>query len=332
MNSQAPDGAPQAPLLQPHSPQVAPTIDPQLLPATPLDDQPNDEAIEKHSTYLDKIARLRAGVEDKEYLNVDKESIATAINKLKGPAACYTTAQVQRLDAAHLSGESSLQIVYAKCNDTAAAAKARNALRDLCQGSKSLEAHLQRFEELLYLSGYSEFSDFYKIHLLKNSLSPKIMGVLYFHSCFLPEGYDEWVLRVQEIWQQMLSADRHLARHRARHNPSATSSRAVPSQKAPVASRKPPTISQGEGYIDWTRTYTVYNSKGQRRRAVWVSDEVLAQRRWDRVCLRCGASGHFIGSCPYAAALRPSGNRVPIARVMAQPSLLVDDAPEDVRA
>ncbi|PHH49081.1 hypothetical protein CFIMG_007984RA [Ceratocystis fimbriata CBS 114723] len=93
MKSQAPDSAPQAPLLQPHSPQVAPTIDPQLLPATPLDDQPNDEAIEKHSTYLDKIARLRAGVEDKEYLNVDKESIATAINKLKGPAACYTTAQ-----------------------------------------------------------------------------------------------------------------------------------------------------------------------------------------------------------------------------------------------
>ncbi|KAL2889432.1 hypothetical protein HOO65_030933 [Ceratocystis lukuohia] len=128
---------------------------------------------------------------DKEYPNADKEFIATAINKLEGPVAHYTTAQVQHLDTAHLLlGESSLDMMHTKYHDPKAASRACNALHKLRQGSKSFDAHIQQFEELLYFSECNEFTDFQKIELLKESLSPKIVDVLYYHFAILPEEYD----------------------------------------------------------------------------------------------------------------------------------------------
>ncbi|PHH53895.1 hypothetical protein CFIMG_008092RA00001 [Ceratocystis fimbriata CBS 114723] len=88
-------------------------------------------------------------------------------------------------------------------------------------------------------------------------------------------------------------------------------------------------MAKGGDRMDWTQTYTVHNSKGQHRRAVWVSDEVLAQRRQDRLCFRCGASGHAVSSCPYAPPVRPSENKAPVSRVTAQPPLVADSDAED---
>ncbi|KAL2886177.1 hypothetical protein HOO65_060007 [Ceratocystis lukuohia] len=172
---------------------------------------------------------------DKEFPNADKEFIATVMNKLEGPVARYATAQVQRLDAANLlSGESFLKMMYTKYHDPTAAGKARHALHQLHQGNKSFDAHLQRFEELLYLSGCDEFTDFQKIELLKSSLSPKIIDVLYYHFAILPKEYNAWVLRVQELWQQMQAVDHH----RARHTALASSSRPGPSQRAPPSPQR----------------------------------------------------------------------------------------------
>ncbi|KAL2885070.1 Retrotransposable element Tf2 155 kDa protein type 1 [Ceratocystis lukuohia] len=185
-------------------------------------------------------------------------------------------------------------MMHTKYHDPTAAGKARNALHQLHQGNKSFDAYLQRFEELLYLSGCDEFTDFQKIELLKSSISPKIIEVLYYHFAILPKEYNAWVLPVRELWQEMQAVDQHKARHTAL----ASSSRPGPSQRAPPAPREPPATAKGEDHTDWTQTYTVRNSKGQHRRAVWVSDEVLAQRRQDRLCFRCGASGHAVSSCP----------------------------------
>ena len=54
--------------------------------------------------------------------------------------------------------------------------------------------------------------------------------------------------------------------------------------------------------------------QGGRQRARWVSQEELRQRRQSGRCLRCGASSHFIGDCPYLPPKRPEGRhraRVP---------------------
>jgi hypothetical protein len=40
-------------------------------------------------------------------------------------------------------------------------------------------------------------------------------------------------------------------------------------------------------------------------RAKWVSKAEYDARRAAGVCLRCGASGHMIGDCPYQRAKRP---------------------------
>ncbi|KKF92480.1 hypothetical protein CFO_g5166 [Ceratocystis platani] len=106
-------------------------------------------------------------------------------------------------------------MMHTKYHDPTAAGKARNALHQLHQGNKSFDAHLQRFEELLYLSGCDEFTDFQKIELLKSSISPKIIEVLYYHFAILPKEYNAWVLPVRELWQEMQAVDQHKARHTA---------------------------------------------------------------------------------------------------------------------
>ncbi|CCC14572.1 hypothetical protein SMACR_09652 [Sordaria macrospora] len=47
-----------------------------------------------------------------------------------------------------------------------------------------------------------------------------------------------------------------------------------------------------------------YSSK----RAKWVSEKERQKRRDNNLCLRCGASGHYVGSCPYQPAVPPSNN------------------------
>ena len=45
---------------------------------------------------------------------------------------------------------------------------------------------------------------------------------------------------------------------------------------------------------------------GSRRRVKWVSKEVLEERRRKKLCMRCGAGGHFARDCPYLPPIRPA--------------------------
>lgn len=48
-----------------------------------------------------------------------------------------------------------------------------------------------------------------------------------------------------------------------------------------------------------------------KRRAIWVSSEVIAARRAKGACLRCGNMEHMIKTCTFAPAARPKNVQEP---------------------
>jgi len=70
--------------------------------------------------------------------------------------------------------------------------------------------------------------------------------------------------------------------------------------------------------MEWEPTVQVASGKplnrrrtgpDNRPRAKWVSQGVLAKRRENQECLRCGDDNHFIGECRYGPAKRPAPER-----------------------
>jgi len=95
--------------------------------------------------------------------------------------------------------------------------------------------------------------------------------------------------------------------------------------KQPFITSKPaPTPHQYPNAMDWepTQAHMAQPLANTNRRAKWVNPEEIQRRRSNRLCIRCGASGHMISSCQYAPARRPSSNiTTAITRVLEEPQL-----------
>ena len=81
---------------------------------------------------------------------------------------------------------------------------------------------------------------------------------------------------------------------------------------------KPSAIRQASPErMDWEpSTRVAYGSgprqaRGAKPPAKWVSKDVLEKRRAGRQCLRCGDSTHYVDSCKYGPARRPTEDVTP---------------------
>ena len=68
--------------------------------------------------------------------------------------------------------------------------------------------------------------------------------------------------------------------------------------------------------MDWEAT-PVKVLATNTRRAKWVSEDELEQRRRTGRCLRCGATGHLIRKCPYGPP-RPPVKADPVRKEQAK--------------
>ncbi|KAF2741590.1 hypothetical protein M011DRAFT_379131, partial [Sporormia fimetaria CBS 119925] len=61
--------------------------------------------------------------------------------------------------------------------------------------------------------------------------------------------------------------------------------------------------------MDWQPTrvnFATFDSTASvKRYAKWVSRDEIAKRRQNGLCLRCGASGHMVRTCPHLPPRRP---------------------------
>ena len=59
--------------------------------------------------------------------------------------------------------------------------------------------------------------------------------------------------------------------------------------------------------MDWepTKTHAGQIESNDRRRAEWVSQDVIDGRRANKQCLRCGKNNHYVSQCRLGPARRP---------------------------
>lgn len=74
--------------------------------------------------------------------------------------------------------------------------------------------------------------------------------------------------------------------------------------------------------MDWepTRANSARAAPPSGRRAKWVAHDEIEKRKASGLCIRCGASGHRINSCPVLPARRPQAN-VAVATARVEPVL-----------
>ena len=68
------------------------------------------------------------------------------------------------------------------------------------------------------------------------------------------------------------------------------------------------TVESTTDKMDWSATTNVTASATTataKRRAKWVSQEVIDERRAKRACFRCGMAGHKAGNCSFLPPRRP---------------------------
>ncbi|KAL2892027.1 Retrotransposable element Tf2 155 kDa protein type 1 [Ceratocystis lukuohia] len=196
--------------------------------------------------------------------------------------------------------------------DPAAAARALHQVSTLRVNlSASPQAHVSMVTQLLNDAGSSAWADNVKKRQLTATLPKKVRDALASH----PDvgTYEEYTTVVMVVWQKLCEdfptafvAPPPAPVHTHRH-----------SQPAPDA-------------MDWTPTpvAAASHSAPNKPRAKWVPPAVLESRKQNRLCFRCGASGHVIRTCPYLPPTPPTGQRptrVNNSNVVVKPLLETDE-------
>lgn len=160
-------------------------------------------------------------------------------------------------------------------------------LNTLRQGNRPASELIAELDVLLLEAGGNGWEDRVKKGYLKSALNRTIEDRLV--NIEEKEDYTEFCRQVQDIAQRLANLRRIEPKPWVQ----------VPSQQPsnrPSTSTAAPTEP-----MDWEPTAKTAST----RRAKWVGREELERRKRDKLCLRCGATGHVIKGCPFQAARRP---------------------------
>jgi hypothetical protein len=172
------------------------------------------------------------------------------------------------------------------------------------KSNESFARFLPRFETELANAGAFSFDDTIKISLLEHAVSQSIQESLV--SVFpVPTEYNTFISLLQSIGFRL---DALQTSWKGRSQPRSTQDTNVDT-------------------MDWgpTRPCAAQPLASSNRRAKWVSMGEIQRRKSNRLCIRCGASGHMISSCQYAPARRPSPAVVANTKFVEEPQLEEDD-------
>jgi hypothetical protein len=205
------------------------------------------------------------------------------------------------------SGSGAQLLDYLACtySDPNRQKKALNNIYSIKQKTnESFARFLPRFETELANAGALSFNDTIKISLLENAVSQSMQERLV--SVYpVPTEYNAFTSLLQTIGSRLDAL------------------------QTPWKERSQTRSTQDTNAdkMDWepTRTLAAQPLANTNRRAKWVSMEEIQRRRSNRLCIRCGASGHMISSCQYAPARRPSPAVVATTKLAEEPQLEEED-------
>lgn len=233
----------------------------------------------------------------KDKIEVDGEVIGSKRNQFiyvasrlegKGLQLALTFITTHR-DASDASSIKILDYLDTIFGDRHKAQRAVEILRTMKQGSKEpFSGFIPRFEKALADAGGMDWPDLVKRSHLNGAMTFELRRL----AITMPvvESYSKYVDELMRVSDLYRSTMKHAPKEQQQ------SSR----QKTPPADA-----------MDWEPTRaapaTSTQNKGlkEKKRARWVSQEELDRRRREKVCIRCGGSGHFVDKCEYAAPRRP---------------------------
>lgn len=213
-----------------------------------------------------------------------KEQFAYVKGAIKGTAAKTILAFVQ---AAKVNGtdvpENLLQYMENVYGDANQEERANNKLNTMVQGNEAFTIFLPKFERTLAEAGGSSWTDQVKINTLKRMLSQELRTSLVYVNH--PTAYDDFIRTVQTLASR-LAALKPRAATRVRTTPT-------------------PVVDEMDWQPSVNKVQAPVNGNNERKRAQWVSKDVLEERRANNKCLRCGGNGHFVHSCRLLPARPP---------------------------
>jgi Retrotransposon gag protein len=178
--------------------------------------------------------------------------------------------------------------------DVNAKERANNRLNTMSQGKETFATFLPKFERTLAEAGGSEWTDEVKINTLKRMLNQELRKSLVFMPTH-PEEYNEFVKTLQTLASRLAALD-----------PRKPAAPITPRPRADEMDWQPSTNQvQALEQLSVNKAQTPTSGHDERKRAQWVSKETLERRKANKLCLRCGGSGHFIGSCKLLPAQPP---------------------------
>lgn len=283
-------------------------VDPLKRPRPKIGDvEPYDNT--DRSLYPQFMSKLRAK------LNIDKEAIGNAydrtwyiFSRLTGSAAAQVLPWMD-----HYAGDTNavteqtlknlLDHLDFSFKDRNLRERAIRALGNLKQANRPLAALLNEFSRLLMEAGGHDWDDEVKRSYLDNALNREMHDRLV--TVEKKESFLEYIVQLQLIADRM---EKNANRQNNNTNRQANRPN-LPNFNANPAILTPPAVPQND-QMDWEPTVSRHQS---RKTAKWVSKEEMNARKQQNLCIRCGASGHFIGRCPYDTPHRMNVSRTQVA-------------------
>ena len=218
-----------------------------------------------------------------------------------------------------------LENIFADSNEQAKALEQLTTMRH--SAGQPWHEHQLEFDGLLLSADGESWSDATKIGYLKNTFS----NAAKIYTATIPKtadyyAFSEEVERIMtnlETTDQFRAANRRWAREQ--HKESGTSvTVSAQTRGLPVRAK---IDADGDTVMAPTQTHGAPNRtrgnprpKDGKKRAKWVDVKERERRRENKLCFRCGGSGHRLRECPYAPAVQPTSLNATVI-----PPMLEDD-------
>lgn len=251
------------------------------------------------------ITQARAKLEI-DYKNCSPETQFWALyNRLRGRAAQQLQTWVDQVS--HNGGASpdalfhQLRLAF---DDWHKKEKAQRLISTIRQGNKDFYSHYLYFRQLLSDADGLNWPDEVKKNYFNTSLSLELQRALIGQ---VPNGitFDAYLEILSRIDEQL---EGFKLRTSKLHKPVIY------------------TATQNDNdRMDWQPTRPVQVATTSQRRAKWVSNEEINQRRQQGRCFRCGDLSHRVNDCPYLPARRPSEQKPVVTAYMAEVETIGSD-------
>ena len=275
----------------------APTTHQNQRPRFP-DPEPFDGTRSLYPVFKQK-ARAKVSIDGAVY-GTEAGQVNYLFNRLAGTAAKVVLPWLNTRSMENVTLDSFWHFMDARFSDPQAKAKALDRLQSMKQkNNEDVRDYLARFENEL-LESEVVMDNALKISTFTRGLRTQVQrNIAMVNNSTDFETFCHEVIRIQDAHRRINIL--------SKGETSFHLSNTTPAKPDPMAIDWEPTRANTTR-LNPSRQNSAPQNAQTGRRAKWVTPEVIEKRKANRLCIRCGASGHMISSCPVLPARRPQTN------------------------